>query len=143
MPFIDKVLDDLALASTFDAAKAALRTLHLRGELDQGQPELAGVVSHGRAGAMVEDGPVVYPLPEGVGVEDAAEEQDGFFIGVPVLQRIARRNTGLGGVLGRRFGRLFRHRRLASLCRRLAAGLLRRGGGAGARLVAWRVGVLV
>jgi hypothetical protein len=54
-------------------------------ELDQQEPQFTGDFGHGSGGTVEEDGPIVDPLPERVGVEDGAEEEDGLFGGVPVL----------------------------------------------------------
>ena len=66
-----------------------LGALDFARELDEQQPEFAGDFGDGCRGAVVEDGPVVDPFAEGVGVEDAAEEEDGLFGGVPVLVGVA------------------------------------------------------
>jgi hypothetical protein len=54
-------------------------------ELDQQEPQFTGDFGHGSGGTVEEDGPIVDPLPERVGVKDGAEEEDGLFGGVPVL----------------------------------------------------------
>lgn len=73
---------------------------------------------------MGEDCPVVDPLAERVGVEDAAEEHDGFFGRVPVLKRIAGRDSSATSIF---FGGL--SHRLAGGCRALGCWLRLRSGG--------------
>jgi hypothetical protein len=75
----------------------------------------------------VEDGPIVNPLAEGVGVEDTSQEHDGFFGGVPVLVGVARRYACAARIIFSRLGRGLGRRRTLGLCRLGSAGLRLRG----------------
>lgn len=136
LPGLDEVLDHVPGLLLADAGHALLGALDLAGELDQQEPELAGHVRDGGRGPVVVDGPVVDPLAQAVGVEDAAQEHDGLLGGVPVLERVARGDAvaagvGLGGLGGRRrlLGRGGRAGGVRSLGRRGRLSTAARGGG--------------
>jgi hypothetical protein len=112
---LEEVFDHFGVLSSANLVHDLLSALDLASELDQKQPEFAGHLGDGGGGSVVEDGPVVDPLAERVGIEDTTEQHDGFFSGVPVLVRVSSGDLCAAGIL---FG---------GLCGSLGGGAL--GGG--------------
>lgn len=96
-----KVLDNLLCLDALNPWETFVGPLDLSRKLDQQQPQVARHVGHGSGCAMVEHRPVVDPLAERVGIEYAAQEDDGGLGWVPVLDRVPWRDSG---ALGVRFG---------------------------------------
>lgn len=111
---LEKVLDGVVVVGVLDADQRFFGTLDFPRQLDEQQPEVARDVGHGGGGTVVEDGPVVDPFAQRIGVKDRAEQDDGSFCGVPVLEGVTGGDSGafgvflggLGGGLGGGRGRL-------------------------------------
>ena len=105
---LEEIFDHLVILFPTDLGHDLLSPLDLARELDEEQPQLASHLGQRRRWAVMEDGPVVDPLAERVRVEDAPQQHNGFFGGVPVLVRVAGGDAGATrvffGGLGRRLG---------------------------------------
>jgi hypothetical protein len=86
---LEKIFNHFVALLLADLGHRFFSPLDFAGELDEQEPELACHLGEGGSGSVVEDGPVVDPFAERVGIEDGAEEHNGFFAGVPVLVRVA------------------------------------------------------
>jgi hypothetical protein len=129
---LNKVIDHLFVLLRADTGHALFGALHLASKLDQEEPELTGNVGDGGRGAVMVDGPVIDPLTQTVGIEDAAQEHDGFLGWVPVLEGVSGwdamlARVGLGG-LGDRDRRLLGHGGWARCLRSQGGALWGRGG---------------
>lgn len=111
---LDEVFNHLSVLLGANLGDNLLGALYLPGQLDQEQPHLAGHVRYGSGSPVVVHGPVVDPLPQGIGVEHATQQHDGLLCRVPVLQGVAGGDAmllgvGLGGARRRRGDRLLGH----------------------------------
>jgi hypothetical protein len=102
---LEEVLDHFAALLLADLGHDLFGALDLAGELDEEQPEFARHLGQRRTGSVVEDGPIVDPLAERVGVEDTTQQHDGLFGGVPVLVRVAGGDAGATRIFFGGFGR--------------------------------------
>nr|POE72304.1 hypothetical protein CFP56_12180 [Quercus suber] len=97
---VEEIIHGLRRGRSTDPVATDLGPLDLAREVDEQQPKIAGHLGHRGGGAVVEDGPVIDPFAQGVGIEDAAEQEDGLLGRIPVLVRVAGRDAGTSGVLG-------------------------------------------
>ena len=94
-----KVLDGVLVVGMLDAPEGFVGPLDFPRQLDQQQPEVARDIGHRGGGPVVEDGPVVDPFAQRVGVKDTAQEHDRGFGGVPVLVGVSGGDAGTLGIL--------------------------------------------
>jgi len=95
---LHKLLDDLAVLGSADKPEELTGTLELGAQLDKELPEAASSAGGLVGSAVVELGPVEDPLAERVGIEDRPEKDDGPLAGIPVLEGVVGRDTGLCGL---------------------------------------------
>ena len=70
----DEIVHHVLVIRGSDSREALLGSLHLAGELDEQQPEVARDFGHRGGGPIAVDGPVVDPFAERIGVEHTTEE---------------------------------------------------------------------
>ena len=108
---LEEVFDHFVALLLADLGDGLFGPLDFAGQLYEEEPQFASHLSERGCWAVVEDGPVVDPFAKGVGIKDGSEKHDGFFVGVPVLVRVAGRDAsatcilfgGLGTWLGGRW----------------------------------------
>jgi hypothetical protein len=96
---LEEVFDHFVTLLLADLGHGLFSPLDFASELDEEEPELTCHLGERGGRSVVEDGPVVDPLAEGVGVEDGSEKHDGFLAGVPVLVRVAGGDASAARVL--------------------------------------------
>ena len=70
----DEIVHHVLVIQGSNTREALLGSLHLAGELDEQQPEVASDFGHRGGGPIAIDRPVVDPFAERIGVEHATEE---------------------------------------------------------------------
>ena len=95
---LEEVLNHFVVLLLANLGHSFVGPLDFARELDQEEPKLAGHFGERGGGAVVEDGPVIDPLAERVGIEDGPEEHDGLFGGIPVLVRVAGGDASAAGI---------------------------------------------
>jgi hypothetical protein len=90
---LEEIFNHLVALLLANLGHSLFSPLDFASDLDEKEPELTSHLGKRGDRTVVEDGSVVDPLAEGVRVEYGPEEHDGFFAGVPVLVRVAGRNT--------------------------------------------------
>ena len=86
---VEEIVDQFAVVATTDTGETLLGALDFTGKLDEGKPEVAGHFCDGCGRAVESDCPVVDPFSQTVCIEDTAEEKNGLFIRIPVLEVVA------------------------------------------------------
>jgi hypothetical protein len=96
---LEEVLDKFAMLLVADVVDGLVGALDLASQLDEEKPEVASNVGHGLTGTVGIDGPVVDPLAQAIGIEDATEQQNWLLGSVPMLGRIAGGDARLARIL--------------------------------------------
>jgi hypothetical protein len=69
---LDELLNSVTVGGTVNVAHCLLCSFHFAGELDKEEPHITGHIRNRSARTMIICDPVINPLPEIVGVKDAA-----------------------------------------------------------------------